>query len=404
MNSQVDLRSVKARLGDLLWLNFTDLSLPEAHRQLGQHVSHQVIKILDHRLTSLPSHRVIQLFEQARSCVRILDAKINDPHLDSQLRSAIAGYLDCLSAWSGGIGLASYDHPALAACEPLGHLDLALFLQHDSTGCQTGMLRSQDGSVTLWHTEEDIEYEPGSGFDQLRIASFAVDIAHKPVVMNAFIYPDLLPGPAFGWRSDGYAQAADLLYIKPFVPDTQACLANIVTWLALRLGPAYDLQALIEAMLPCFDGYALNTVFVREGVIQAIKCEFGASYAFSHRLGDEPGIYLCQANMFTDGSDLRIQEIEDLNPEERGWFESRIENTHCLMKARSAASADPGVMGSIFKMITSHAGGQWAFANQHVKAYFLCRLTPSAAELWLGSGPALEGDQPTVLVIPNHLL
>ncbi len=397
MNSWVNLRSVKARLGELVWLDLTQLSLVEAHCQLGQHVSQQVKKILTQRLASVPPERVTQLFDQVRSCAQFLAAKMHDPQLELQLRSAIADYLDCLSAWSAGVGLADFVHPALAACQPLGNLDLALFLQHDSTGCQTGMLRAEDGSVTLWHTEEDIESEPGSGFDQLRIASFNVHVGQQPVVINAFIYPDLLPGPAFGWRSDGYVQAADLLYIKPLAPSTQSCLANIVTWLALRLGPTYDLQAMIKALLPCVDGYALNTVFVKQGVVQALKCEFGASFVFSTCLDNVPGVYLCQANMFTDGVDLRIQEIEDLSPEERGWFEARVENTNRLMISRGQAKANLGNIESLFDMVTSQAGGKWAYANQHVKAYFLFQLTPSGVELWLGVGPAFPDDRPTIV-------
>jgi hypothetical protein len=66
--------------------------------------------------------------------------------------------------------LEHFEHHALAAFEPLGQIDLAMFLQNDCTGCQTGMYRAQDGSVVLWHTEEDVEDEPGSGFDLLRIA------------------------------------------------------------------------------------------------------------------------------------------------------------------------------------------------------------------------------------------
>jgi hypothetical protein len=119
-------------------------------------------------------------------------------------------------------------------------------------------------------------------------------------------------------------------------------------------------------------------------------------------LDNVPGVYLCQANMFTDGADLRIQEFEDLSLEERGWFEARIVNTNRLMRSRGHASANPGDIESLFEMITSQAGGKWAYANQHVKAYFICQLTPSCAEIWVGVGPAMDSDQPTVLIIQTN--
>ncbi|NJD60892.1 MAG: hypothetical protein C3F13_06200 [Anaerolineales bacterium] len=399
METRPFLRSIKACLGDFVWLDFTHASLPEAHRLLGQHVALQVHKIITHRLETLPPTRIAQLFDQVQHCKQALFQKVSDSHVEPLLRVALDEYLECLAAWSRGSGLDNYHHPALAPHQPIGSLELALFLQNDSTGCQTGMLRCDDGTITLWHTEEDIETEPGTGFDQLRIASFNVQEGQRQVVINAFIYPDLLPGPAFGWRSDGCVQAADLLYIKPLAQGTPAILGNIVTWLALRLGAAYDTQALIEAMLPTFDGYALNVATVKGGEVQALKCEFGASYSLQSKLEKKPGSYVYQANIFTDGADPRIQEIEDLVLEERRWFEDRAENTRHLMEARGEAKADPGELRALFKMITSQVGEKWAYANQHVKAYFLCHLTQNEAELWLGVGPAFPDDKPTVIKI-----
>ena len=323
MAKHLDLRSVKNRLGELVWLDFTAYSLPEAHRLLGQHVSIQVHKILTYRLDTLPPDQIARLFDQVRVCAQVISNKINDVHVDPQLRVALREYMECLAAWAGGVGLRGYDHPALAPYQPLTELELALFLQHDSAGCQSGMLRSHDGGVTLWHTEEDIEPEPGSGFDQLRIASFSVMDGETLVTISAFIYPDLLPGPAFGWRSDGYIQAADLLYIKPLASESLAILGNIITWLALRLGASVDMQVLLQAMLPTFDGYALNILSVVNEEVRADKYEFGAQYFYTHALDNTPGASMYQANMFSDEADPRTREIEDLLPEERGWFEGR---------------------------------------------------------------------------------
>jgi len=103
--------------------------------------------------------------------------------------------------------------------------------------------------------------------------------------------------------------------------------------------------------------------------------------------------------MFSDEADPRTREIEDLLPEERGWFEGRAENTANLLKARRQSSAIPEEMDSVFNMLTSRACGKWAYANQHVKAYLISHQTPSDTELWLGAGPAFKNDHPTVIKI-----
>ncbi len=77
-----------------------------------------------------------------------------------------------------GLDLAQYSHPALNASVtcggPLAPYELALVLQHDNVGCQTGMYRYASGGVQLWHTEEDVDRKSGSRFDQLRVARFQI--------------------------------------------------------------------------------------------------------------------------------------------------------------------------------------------------------------------------------------
>jgi hypothetical protein len=54
-------------------------------------------------------------------------------------------------------------------------------------------------------------------------------------------------------------------------------------------------------------------------------------------------------------------------------------------------------MEFLLNMLTSRACGKWAYANQHVKDYFICHQTPTETELWLGAGPAFKNDLPTVI-------
>ena len=182
MHKLRDLLAVKDRFRGLVFIDLTQYDLRTAHHRLGEHVRPQVQKILQQRLDRLDSAHIGLLLQQARACAETLPAKIEDKQMDLRLRGAVQEYIDCLEAWADGAGLVGL-HPALGSHEHASLLELALFLQHDSTGCQTGMYRQEDGSVILWHTEEDIEFEDGSGFDQLRLASFNVGNGSTPVTI-----------------------------------------------------------------------------------------------------------------------------------------------------------------------------------------------------------------------------
>jgi hypothetical protein len=391
-----ELKAVKARLGGLVRLDFSAYDLPTAHRLLGGHARQQVQKILHQKLDTWEEARVQKLLAQSQSCIALLGEKAADNHLDDRLRAGIGEYLDCLAAWGDGAGLRGFRHPTLAAFQPLGQVDLAMFLQNDCTGCQTGMFRARDGSVVLWHTEEDVEELPGSGFDSLRIAEFNVGDIDHPVVMHAFIYPDLLPGPAFGWRSDGYAQAVDKLHIRDFLDLKAGVLTNVVTWLTLRLGPAMDGREIIESLQPYYDGYALNTVHLQEGSVQANKYEFAADRIICCHLDEQPDNYLFQVNIFSDRAHPCVGELEDLRPDWRGLYEQRVERT--VRRIKNKDGNPSGEMRFFFDMITSQAGDSWAYANTDVKAYFIHRQSVQGAETWLGDGPALPDDTISVRI------
>ena len=46
----------------------------------------------------------------------------------------------------------------------------------------------------------------------------------------------------------------------------------------------------------------------------------------------------------------------------------------------------------VFRMLRSRLGGDSAFANHEVKAYFVCRLTPEENRIWVGCGPPMLED------------
>ncbi len=399
MASVTDLQAVKARFGGLVRLDYTAHDLPTAHLLLGEHVKQQVHRILKHKLDTWVDARVQKLLGQSQACLAALAGKNEDQHLDTRLWAAIIEYLECLAAWSDGAGLDHFAHPALKTFTPVGRLDLAMFLQNDCTGCQTGVYRTVDGSVVLWHTEEDVEDEPGSGFDLLRIAALNVGDEHQPVVMNAFIYPDLMPGPAFGWRSDGFSQGVDKLHIRDF-PDLKAgMLANVVTWLTLRLGASVPAREIIESLQPYYDGYALNTVHVEAGGVLAQKHEFAGERIISSHLDDHPESYLFQVNIFSDRQHPWVPELEDLRPDWCQLYEQRVERTANAIQNMDGRAGGQGEMEFFFNLMTSRVGEDWAYANKDVKAYFIHKQDVNEAVTWLGHGPAIPGDSYTVIKI-----
>jgi hypothetical protein len=400
MHSIHDLRGVKDKFGGFTFLDLTGYDLQTAHQHLGEHTRPQVHKILNKRLDYMDAAKCSHLMKQARNCGETLTRKVEDRRLDSTLRGAVQEYLDCLSAWADGAGLVDFNHPALAAYHPLDTLDLALFLQHDSTGCQTGMYRQADGSVILWHTEEDIEFEDGSGFDQLRVAAFNVGGENNPVIMHAFIYPDLLPGPAFGWRSDGYTQAVDTLHTREAPFQNDGMLANIATWITLRLGPGYDRTRVIEGLAPYFDGYALNVVSVQGGKVQAEKFEFAENHILPNVLGDQPGGFLFQVNIFSQDDPAWVKEVQDLPYADHRLYLKRINRTQKTMQNKGHTIGETGDMHFFLDMMTTNTGSVWSYANIHVKAYFILRQTAQGGEIWLGHGPALSTDQVSVIHTP----
>ncbi len=397
MASITELRAVKARFGGLVRLDYTAYDLPTAHRLLGQHARQQLQSILKHKLDVWESARIQKLLNQSQVCLAALAKKCSDERLDMRLRVAISEYLECLAAWSDGAGLDSFDHSALKAYQPVGSLDLAMFLQNDCTGCQTGLYRVQDSSVVLWHTEEDVEDEPGSGFDLLRIAEFNIGDNAHPVLMNAFIYPDLLPGPAFGWRSDGYAQGVDKLHIRDFPELSGGTLANVVTWLTLRLGAVLGVKEIIESLQPFYDGYALNTVHLEEDKVLAQKHEFAGDRNISSHLDSPPFSYLFQVNIFSDRLHPWVVELEDLRPDWCRLYEKRVERTMHALQKKDGRLGEEGEMEFFFKLMTSQVGNGWAYANEDVKAYFIYKLSVNGTHVWFGHGPAIPGDPMTVI-------
>jgi hypothetical protein len=401
ITSLSELQAIKARLGKLVFLDFSTFNLVDAHRELGAHVRDQVHKLLRCKLNGLLEDQLRSLLQQTRVCHATLLDRSRSTKVSPVIRSAIWQYLACLEAWTNGADLAGFHHPHLeqwvSSLGPLSAHDLALLLQHDNAGCQTGLYRQKDGSVILWHTEEAFSSEPGGEFDQLRVAFFQAGNGSSCIKMAAFIYPELLPGPAFGWRSDGFAQAVDALFLRPFPRLQEGILANVASWITLWLGPAVDTQEIIEALGPFHDGYALNSVCTMDRQVRAKKVEFAGNLIFPIPLGETPGEFLFQVNVFSQRHRLDLLKLESVSLESRKAFEQRLRRTQRVLKCREPRQSSSEEARFFLELLASRVGGEWAYANADTKAYFVNRVSPEGMEIWFGPGSALRHEQPEVI-------
>jgi hypothetical protein len=386
-------QALKSGLGPIQLLDFTRFDLAHAHRELGKHVSEQVWRILDWRLENIKPRRLVARNKQAIECWYSLQKRSNRQDLAEPLRIAIGEYLVCLEAWADGLDLTHYSHPALKVCTTDGGLptpiQLALVLQHDSVGCQTGLYRCSSQEVQVWHTEEDVDGRSGSRFDCLRVASFQAGADNSVSRFHTFIYPDLMPGPSFGWRDDGYIQAVDTLLMHNPPQVTGGMLANVVCWLALRLGMSIKTADMLESLRPFLDGYAMNLVWPENQTVRAARYEFAGDRVIKSDLAGNPGSFLFHVNTFSDRTDAGLQAMEALPGRTNYAMSKRIDRTIQALEAIRLIAKGAGLQPRhLFRLITSRAGGKWAYANKDVKAYFLSQVKPNELEIWLGTGPA----------------
>ncbi|HEY3311269.1 MAG TPA: hypothetical protein VGK00_06470 [Anaerolineales bacterium] len=378
----------KQQLGPITCLDCTKMDIVSAHQRLGQDARAQIHKTLRRRFELLggPEQFASQI-RRARQYQVALAGKPDSLPIDDPVQTAIRQYQACLAAWADGAGLGKYQHAYMNQPVdglPVNAKDLATLLQEDETGCQTGVLREAGGAVILWHTEEDYEETPGQRFDQLRLFTFR---AAGDQVTCGFTYPDLLPGPTFGWQVGDFAQAIDSLHVRP-VNFEDAILPNTLAWLSLYLGARISRSQLAAKLGPFQGGYSLTAVSKKGGQAGVEKLDFANNQAVASTLEEAPGSSLFQTNVIRDLS-LPIGREEKTSPESRAWNEKRMARTTRLLRVIQN-SADG--LGPVFRLLRSRLGGPSAYANSDVKAYFVCRMAADETSIYVGAGPALRGD------------
>jgi len=350
-------------------LDFAGMDLVEAHRQLGISVASQVHRIILSRINASSSTQLKEIHETAVKRKTAIEKIRKSGSSPAIIRGTLKQYSACLEAWSQGADLASLNLHGITS------LELAIYLQDDHPGCQSGVYRQPGGSVLFWHTEEDVDEADCVRVDQPRVMRFK--ISEDGPEVYSFIYPDLLPGPNFNWRRDGFVQFADSLFFNGNL-QTDGIAANLVTWITLMIGQMMSTKDIINSLFPVFDGYALFTAFPEQSNVACNRIEFTAIEMLVSILGGQPGSKLLQTNAFSPEARAMAAKYEGDPFLNRKKYENRIQRAlFCLEKI------PPSEMGieQVQKMLSSRIGGRWAFANQDVKAHLYGRLSSDSLDI-----------------------
>jgi hypothetical protein len=358
---------------DIPILDFSHLDLLSAHQALGFEIGPQACRILSHKLDSMPPRKLKQNLARCRMLHQAILAKSSNVKIPSEIRSLLSEYLACVQLWAEGAKLTS-------CCDQSATpLELGLMLQDDNTGCQTGFFREKGGSIIFWHTEEDQDSDDLIRVDHPRLMRYQ---DRNGIVIYSFIYPDLLPGSTFNWRSDGSLQLVDALLLNDDLPY-HGINANLFAWLKLHLDPGLPLEKLFSFLNPFFDGYALFSVFSWDGRIIVDRIEFCQDQLKVSSLGQATGSYLFQVNIFSAASQPLARKFERNPFPGRVHFLQRIQRTQKIL---DDLSADDDPIGRIKAMLRSPEGGEYAYDNDDVKASLLGRVSPDKLKIHAAPG------------------
>jgi hypothetical protein len=389
-NEQALVRENKRLLGPIVALDCSEVDTASAHRILGQDARAQIHKFLARRMDDLGSReKVEEQIRQARRVQAALQARVQTPGLSETIKEAVRQYQACLASWVEGAELAGFRHTLLAKRVdgmPVCADDLAILLQEDEVGCQTGVFREHNGSVILWHSEEDYETSAGQRFDKLRLFFFRAANDQKAC---GFIYPDLLPGPTFAWQAGDFVQAVDSLHVRPLATE-DGIPPNTLAWISLYLGARVSRKELAMQLGPFQGGYSLTAVYKEDGQVRVEKVEFANSQSVICELENKPGSHLFQTNIIRDLSQP-IGAEELTSTESRHWNETRLARTGRFLKVIQASNNE--ALPLVFRMLRSRLGGESAYANRDVKAYLVCRMSTEKTSIRVGAGAALAGDE-----------
>ena len=394
----------KTKIGPLEFVELNAPTFVEAHKRLGELSRTEILENLDMKLSKIDDEELAKQIRFIRGSRKAMDAKLGDGRINQDIRRTLGEYFESLKAWSEGAQFYRFITERqriggmLVDGQKITEEDLALWLQLDTFGCQTGLLRGGDGSVKIWHSEE----WPTDEVKKAQILSFKIGAGKTSEEIYAFHYPYLLPGSAFSWRPDGFAQGFDSLYLKPAFQEG-ASLANVAVWVSLRLGGSRSLAEVIRSLGPFSDGCAISTVRREGGRVVGERVEFAGDKINETVLPAEPGGMLFQVNLVSDPqSDLaKIYEIVDegyrgKEGRYRDALDWRVGRMNRVLKRVKSLKGEPTTED--LRRILAFTGGPvvdgnvWSTANPDVKGQFTARISPESMGVLTWSGPATKKD------------
>lgn len=378
--SPVNLVALRRKLGPVRRVILRDETLAGSHGQLGTRLGAVIRRVAHARRSATSDHDFLRQIDSLRASRRRLDALIGQRQLARPLRRGLSEYVDCLSAWAAGASLERVARRLARAGDAVTEMELAFWLQDDNTGCQTGMVRLDSGAVLFWHTEEDtIGY-----FDRPRVAEFVTGGETR----RAFLYPYLMPGPAFGW-SGGAFHALDSLHVRRPV-DGCALPTCVVAWLVWRLADKLPLAEIVEPLGPFLDGCAVHVVARRAGDVTVESVELGGAHAVARTLPQRTGCWNFQGNAVLRATGP-LGRLEALTDGERSKYERRrLRTAAALNQWNAAGGADPS---RVLELLASRRGGSYGYANGDVMAHCVGLVDERHVEVHVESGAALPGDR-----------
>lgn len=212
------------------------------------------------------------------------------------------------------------------------------------------------------------------------------------------MYPDLLPGAAFGWQTEGdrvYFQAVDSLFLK--TPDKPASLANMLAWLALTGGEYDSVENLVKECGPYVDGYAVNIVELngKGSESRAKRVLFAQDINSSRKFNLREDAYLFQGNLIPKEDSDIFKDVEDHDFTQRVYYERRLTRMKEILRRTKALVNNEKRQKSFFEILKRIAafrvGGGFAMANKDVVAAGIFEFSPKAGfKHEVIAGPAMK--------------
>ena len=230
---------------------------------------------------------------------------------------ALGEYFKSLAAWAKGAGISQ---------------DEAWYLQNETVGCQTILVRGQNGEVFMAHTEEwEMDNDEKKAVAITPEWTVFKQTPEDAQPLQAFTgYPFALPGSAFGMHN-GKITALDSLELKdskqPGVP------ANVAAWLCWYLSGEVDAQEVLQSAGPYIDGYAFNEISAADGEAQGRTIEFGMGRVEPQLLGESPLSHRIQTNLVEHPDLAKAHGVKFPKKNEDYVYYQGLKTTHAAVRA-----------------------------------------------------------------------